>query len=119
MRLDKSSPLFFSCGQLDVCSSTHTPDNAFVVSVLGTYLSDPGQSHWKATKKVLKYLQGTKDLILTYRHTNTLEVVGFSDSDYAGCVDDKKSISGYIFMMAEGAVSWKSFKQTLTSYSTM
>ena len=50
---------------------TH-PDIAFVVDVLGRYLSDPGQSHWKVAKKVLRYLQGTKDLMLTYRHTDTL-----------------------------------------------
>ena len=42
-------------------------DIAFVVSVLGTYLSDPGQSHWKMAKKVLRYLQGIKDLMLTYQ----------------------------------------------------
>ena len=82
-------------------------------------MSDPGQSHWKVAKKVLRHLQGTKDLMLTYRCTDTLEVVGFSDSNYAGYVDDKKSTSGYIFMMAEGAVSWISVKQTLTTSSTM
>ena len=70
-------------------------------------------------KKVLRYLQGTEDLMLTYRRTDTLEVVGFSDSDYAGYVDDKKSTYGYIFMMAEGAISWKSVKQTLTTSSIM
>ena len=48
--------------------------------------------------------------MLTYRCTDTLEVVGFSDSDYAGCMNDKKSTSSYIFMMDEGAVSWKSVK---------
>ena len=73
--------------------------------MLGRYLRDLGQSHCKADKKVLRYLQGTKDLFLTYRRINTLEVVGFSDSDYAGCMDDKNSISGYIFMMAKGAIS--------------
>ena len=83
---------------------TH-PDIAFFVGMLGRYLSDLDKSHWKAGKYVLRYLQGTKDLMLTYLCTNTLEVVGFSDFDYAGCVDDKKFISGYIFMMAEGAVS--------------
>ena len=92
-------------------------DIAFVVGVLGRYLSDRSQSHWKAAKKVLRYLQGTKDLVLTYWHTDTLEVVGFSDSDCAGCVDDKKSTFGYIFMMVEGVVSWKSVKQTLTASS--
>ncbi|KAL6346538.1 hypothetical protein AAG906_000156 [Vitis piasezkii] len=65
--------------------------------------------HWKATKKVLRYLQGTKDLMLTYRLTGLLDV----------CIDDKKSTTGYIFMMAGGVVSWKSVKQTLTASSTM
>ena len=48
--------------------------------------------------------------MLTYRLTDTLEVVGFTDFDYADYMDYKKSTSGYIFMMAEGAVSWKSAK---------
>ena len=47
-------------------------DIAFIVGVLGRYLSNLGQSHWKAAKKVLRYLQGTKDLMLTYRRTETL-----------------------------------------------
>ena len=94
-------------------------DIAFVVSVLDRYLSDLSQSHWKVAKKVLRYLQGTNDPMLTYRRTNTLEMVGFSDSNYAGCVDNKKSTSGYIFMMAEGAVSRKSLKQTLTASFTI
>ena len=57
--------------------------------------------------------------MLTYQHTDTLEVVGFSDLDYVGCLDDKKSTSGYIFMMAEGAILWTSVKQTHTASSTM
>ena len=44
-------------------------------------------------KKVLRYLRGTKDLMLTYRHTDTFKVVDFSDSDYEGYMDDKKSTS--------------------------
>ena len=46
--------------------------------------------------------------MLTYWYTDTLEVVGFSDSDYANCVDDKKFTFGYFFTMAEGVVLWKS-----------
>ena len=97
---------------------TH-PDISFFVSLLCRYLSDPSQSHWKVAKKVLRYLQGTKDLMLTYRPTDTLEVVGFSDSNYAGCVDDKKSTFDYIFMMTEGVVLWKSVKKTLKASSIM
>ena len=94
-------------------------DIAFVIDVLGRYLSDLDQSHWKVAKKVLRYLQGTKDLMLTYQCTSTLEVVGFSDFDYSGCMDDKKSTSGYIFMMLKGSVLWKCVKKTLTTSSTM
>ena len=57
--------------------------------------------------------------MLTYRHTDTLEVVRFSNSDCVGCVDDKKSTSNYIFMMTKGDVLWKSVKQTLTTSSPM
>ena len=57
--------------------------------------------------------------MLTYRPTDTLDVDGFNDFDYRGCVDDKKFTSGYIFMMVKGAISWKSVKQTLIASSTM
>ncbi|KAL6322358.1 hypothetical protein AAG906_007911 [Vitis piasezkii] len=82
------------------------PDIAFVVGMLGRYLSNPESQHWKATKKVLRYLQGTKDLMLTYQRTSLLDVVGFCDADFAGCIDDKKSTTGYIFMMARGAAEY-------------
>ena len=54
-----------------------------------------------------------------YRQTNNLDVIGYSDSDFAGYVDSRKSTSGYIFMMASGAISWRSVKQSLTATSTM
>ena len=51
-------------------------------------------------KKALCYLQGTKDLMLTYRRSDSLHIEGYSDSDYAGDVDDRKSILGYVFTLA-------------------
>ena len=57
--------------------------------------------------------------MFTYRHIDTLEVVGFSDSNYASCVNDKKFTYGYIFMMTKGVVLWKSVKQTLIASSIM
>jgi hypothetical protein len=69
----------------------------------------------------MRYLQGTKDYGSTYRYTNHLEVVGYSDSDsdFARCVDSRKSTSGYIFLLAGGAISWRSSKQTTVATSTM
>ena len=95
------------------------PDIAFIVGVLGRYLSNLGQGHWVATKKVMRYLQRKKYYMLVYRKMENLEVLGYKDSDFAGCLDDLKSTSGYIFMMAGGAISWKSVKQTLRASSTM
>ena len=101
----KAIPYSSVVGRLMYAQVCTRPVIAFIVDVLGRYLSDPDQSHWKAAKKVLRFLEGTKDLMLTYRCTDTLEVVGFSDYDYTGCMEDKKSTSYYIFMMAEGVVS--------------
>ncbi|RVW82677.1 Retrovirus-related Pol polyprotein from transposon TNT 1-94 [Vitis vinifera] len=99
---------------LKVCTR---PDIAFAVGTLGQ--SNPGIDHWKAAKKVIRYLQGTKDYELMYRRTSNLKVVGYSDSDIANCVDSRKSTSGYIFILAGGAISWKSVKQTMTATSIM
>ena len=86
------------------------PNLVFITGMLGRYQSNPGMDHWKAAKKALRYLQGTKGLMLTYKRSDNLEVVGYSDADFAGCVDTKKSTSGYIFTLAEGAISWNSSK---------
>ena len=61
--------------------------------VLGRYLLKPGHDHWVATKKVMRHLQRTKDFMLVYRRVNNIEVVGYSDFDFGGCSDDRKSIS--------------------------
>ncbi|XP_048231321.1 secreted RxLR effector protein 161-like [Ricinus communis] len=57
--------------------------------------------------------------MLTYRRSKHLEVIGYSDSDFAGCVDTRKSTLGYIFLLAEGTISWKSVKQSVIVVSTM
>ena len=70
-------------------------------------------------KKVLHYVRGTTGLMLIYRKLEPLEIEGYSDSDFAGDVDDRKSTSGYIFTLAKGAISWKSSKQSVTVSYTM
>ena len=67
----------------------------------------------------MRYLQGTKDYKLTYRHTDQLKVIGYSDFDFVGSVDTRKSTSSYIFLLSRGAISWRSTKQTLVASSTM
>ena len=72
------------------------PDIAFVLEVLDRYLNDPGMWHWKATKRVMCYLKRTKGYMLTYQKAKNLEIIGYSNSDFFGCQDSKRSTSGYI-----------------------
>ncbi|XP_068337105.1 secreted RxLR effector protein 161-like [Pyrus communis] len=81
------------------------------ISVLGRFQSDTGEAHWNGAKRVLRYLQRTKEHILIYRKTDKLVLEEYSDSYFAGCPDDLNSTSGYIFTMACGAGSWRSVKQ--------
>ena len=70
-------------------------------------------------KKALRYAQGTKDLMLTYKRSDSLEIRGYSDADFAGDINDRKSTSGYVFTLAGGAISWRSSKQSIVASSTM
>jgi hypothetical protein len=55
------------------------PDISFAVGMLGRYQSNPGMDHWKAAKKVLRYLQGTKEYMFMYMRTKNLEIKGYSN----------------------------------------
>jgi hypothetical protein len=94
------------------------PDIAFTTGLLGRFQTNPGLKHLEAIKKALHYLQGTKHIMLTYRKSDELKVVGYTDVDFAGG-DLRKSTSGDISTLAGGAISWKSPKQTITTSSTM
>ena len=73
------------------------PDIAYVISVTSKFQSNPGLKHWIAVKSIFKYLRRTKGLILTYGGGD-LQIDGFTDSDFQSDVDDRKSISGFVFI---------------------
>jgi len=81
-------------GSLMYAQTCTRPDISFAVGMLGRYQSNPEPEHWKAAKKVLRYLQGTKNHMLTYRKSDHLKVIGYTDSDFAGCIDTRKSTFG-------------------------
>ncbi|RVX13773.1 Copia protein [Vitis vinifera] len=112
-------PYASAVGSLMYAQVCTRPDIAYIVGMLGRYLSNPGMDHWRAAKRVMRYLQRTKEYMLTYRRLDQLELIGYSDSDFAGCQDSRRSTSGYIYLLAGGAISWKSAKQTLVTSSTM
>ena len=90
-----------------VCSR---PDINFALEMLDRYQSNSDIKHWIAAKMIMKHLKRTKDFMLKFRKFDQLEVIGYSDSDYAGSVDSRKLTYGYIFLMAGGAISWKDVK---------
>jgi len=80
-------------------------DIAFIVGILGRYLNNPGMDHWRAAKRVFRYLQRTKNYMLTYKRSDQIEIIGYSDFDFAGCKDSKRSTSDYIYLLAGAAIS--------------
>ena len=93
------------------------PDIAYSVSFLARSMTNPSQLDYQNAKRVLRYLKGTSTLKLTYGGTS--ELVGYSDASYAEDKEDRKSTSGYAFLMNGAAVSWKSSKLKIVSLSSM
>lgn len=94
------------------------PDLMFVVSLISRFMSNPTQLHFAAIKRIMRYLKGTMEYGIWYKKEERAELVGYTDSDYAGDVEDSKSTSGYVFMMSGGAVAWSSRKQPIVTLST-
>ena len=70
---------------------THSqPDLAYAVDFVTIYMHEPHEIHWKATKRILHYVQGTKHFEIHYAASSPLELVGFTDSDWVGDSIDRK-----------------------------
>lgn len=96
------------------------PDIAFVVSNLSQFLSNPSMEHWKAAKRVLRYLQGTIELGIIYdgKYEQPNKLIAYSDADFATCIDTRKSISGVLLILNKGPVIWSARKQGIVATST-
>ncbi|ESX02669.1 Polyprotein (gag/pol) of Ty/Copia retrotransposon [Ogataea parapolymorpha DL-1] len=105
-------------GKLLFAANTARPDITFTVAKLSRYLKQPSQNHLTIAKHVLRYLKGTIDDGITYTRTSSVELKGFCDADWGGILEDRTSTTGYIFMLANGPISWKSKKQNSIATST-
>lgn len=94
------------------------PDILYVVSVLSRFMNCAKESHFKATKRVLRYVKGTLNYGIKFSQSENFRLQGYSDSDWAGSVDDMKSTSGYCFNFGSGVFSWCSKKQDIVAQST-
>uniref|UniRef100_A0A7S3XD32 Reverse transcriptase Ty1/copia-type domain-containing protein n=1 Tax=Picocystis salinarum TaxID=88271 RepID=A0A7S3XD32_9CHLO len=113
-------------GQLLYLSTTVRPDIAHAAAVLSRYMSKPAQEHWKAAKRVLKYLKGTRThgLCLGQHEPVSanaemgLELTGYCDSDFGTDVDTRRSRTGFLFLLNGSLVAWYSKLQKTVATST-
>lgn len=94
------------------------PDLMYVLSLINRFMSSPTELHMQAVKRVPRYLNDTTDLGIMYKRNGNEKLEAYTDSDFAGDLDDRRSTSGYVFMLSTGAVSWSSKKQPVVSLST-
>ena len=98
---------------------THSrPDLSFAVGSVARYMQTPHESHWKATKIILRYIRGTIQFGIHYRTGGKPLLVGFTDSDWAGYPEDRKSTAGYVFSPGSRPVTWACKKQQALSLSS-
>ncbi|KAK6151739.1 hypothetical protein DH2020_014374 [Rehmannia glutinosa] len=94
------------------------PDITFAVGVCARFQSAPKKSHMTAAKRILRYLKGCQEVGLWYPKEGGFKLVGYADSDYAGCRVDRKSTSGTCQMLRNRLVSWFNKKQNSITTST-
>jgi len=100
-------------GSLMYAGKAMWPDIAFTVLALTQFTQDPARTHWEATKCIIRYLKGMRDLELTYGSSNT-RIVRYTDANHASQYH-RHSILGYAFLVNGGTVSWSSKKQSVVA----
>ncbi|KAG8474731.1 hypothetical protein CXB51_031459 [Gossypium anomalum] len=97
-----------------VCSRL---DLSYAVSAVSRYMVNPSKEHWKAVQWILRYLRGTTDVYLQFGRTRD-GVIGYVDADFAGDLDRRRSLTGYVFTIGGCAISWKATLQTTVTLFT-
>jgi histone deacetylase 1/2 len=93
-------------------------DISFVVNKVCQFLHKPTTVHWSAIKRILRYLHYTVDMALRMHKSPSVLVSGFSDADWAGCSDDRRSTGAYAVFLGSNLISWSSRKQATMSRSS-
>jgi hypothetical protein len=104
-------------GRLIYLSHTR-PDIAYAVSVVSRYMHDPRSGHLEVVNRILRYLKGCLGKGILFSNHGHLKVHGYTDADWAGCLDDRRSTSGYCVFVGDNLVCWRSKKQNVVARST-
>lgn len=117
-KLDKEKfPYGTLIGKLMFLTVSTRPDLSYSVGTLARFISEPTVTHWQAAKGIIRYLALTKNRGITFRGSD-LTLTGYSDADYAGDIDTRKSTTGYVYTLNGAAISWSSKRQPTVAAST-
>lgn len=94
------------------------PDIAYAVGIVSRFMESPGKEHWVALKQILRYIKGTLGYGCIFRKGEREVLVGFSDSDHAGDINDRKSTTGVVFFLGSSVGTWSSQKQKIVALSS-
>jgi histone deacetylase 1/2 len=94
------------------------PDISYSVNKVCQFLHTPTTVHWTTVKRILRYLQGTISLGLRIRKSTSILLSAFSDADWAGCPDDRRSTGGFAVFFGSNLISWSARKQATVSRSS-
>lgn len=94
------------------------PDIAFAVNNVSRFNQCHSDIHWKAVKRIFRYLRGTTDYKLRYSKSKNGDIIAYSDSDWASDVDKRRSCSGFVITMSGGAICWSSKRQPIVALSS-
>jgi histone deacetylase 1/2 len=94
------------------------PDISYAVNKVCQYLHAPTTVHWTAAKRILRYVKHTRIVGLTFLKSSSTLVSAFSDADWAGCVDDRRSTGGFAVFFGPNLISWSAKKQDTVSRSS-
>ena len=116
---EKVDPTLFKSlvGSLRYLTCTR-PDILYAVGVVSRHMEHPTTTHLKAAKRILRYIKGTTNFGLYYTVSNDYKLLGYSDSDWGGDIDDRKSTSGFVFYIGDTTFSWMSKRLQIVTLST-
>ena len=117
--INRTDPQNLLSTTLDV--PLHRPDIQFSVNLIAQFSGNPSIPYLEAAKRILCYLKGTQDfsLVLGRQGRGAVDIVGWTDSDWAGDIDSRCSVGGFVFDVAGGCVSWSSKKQVSVATSSV
>lgn len=99
--------------------NANRPDLCLSVGICTRYQAHPKESHLNAVKRIIKYVKGTLNFGLHYTFETNVNLAGFCDGKWAGCLDDRRSTSGGCFFLGNTMVSWHNKKQKLCLYQQL